>query len=221
MKGQADAGVPRSASHGGDPASIGGIALDVRTGTCTWSDAVFRIHGFEPGDVVPTTELMRAHVHPDDLERVLAAVRHTTLTAPTGGSGLVYYRLVDARQRVHQIVAIGRVARSDDGELIGLTGHLVDVTEANRALSEDEIRRSIEDFTEHRAVIEQAKGVLVQLLAVDAEEAFRVLKELSQHTNVRVRDLADRLVDAAAHEKTPSSLDVGDPVLDTLTEMFS
>lgn len=31
-----------------------------------WSAEVARMHGYEPGNVVPTTELVLAHKHPDD-----------------------------------------------------------------------------------------------------------------------------------------------------------
>jgi hypothetical protein len=37
-----------------------------------WSDAVARMHGYEPGTVAPTTELLLGHKHPDDLPQVAA-----------------------------------------------------------------------------------------------------------------------------------------------------
>ncbi|SDG20660.1 hypothetical protein SAMN04487781_4008, partial [Cellulosimicrobium cellulans] len=35
---------------------IGQFRLDLGTGTWWWSSETYRVHGFEPGDVVPTTE---------------------------------------------------------------------------------------------------------------------------------------------------------------------
>ena len=35
-----------------------------------WSDVVARMHGYEPGTVTPTTELILAHKHPDDRQHV-------------------------------------------------------------------------------------------------------------------------------------------------------
>ena len=46
-----------------------------------------------------------------------------------------------------------------------------------------------------RAVIEQAKGILMADERIDDEEAFERLVALSQHANVKVRDVARRLVD--------------------------
>jgi GAF domain-containing protein len=46
-----------------------------------------------------------------------------------------------------------------------------------------------------RAVIDQAKGVLMAIRGISADEAFVLLVEQSQKQNVKVRDLAQRFVD--------------------------
>jgi GAF domain-containing protein len=55
-----------------------------------------------------------------------------------------------------------------------------------------------------RAVIEQAKGILMGERRCSAEEAFRILTRLSQDTNRKVRDVAAALVtragDSPKHE---------------------
>jgi GAF domain-containing protein len=45
-----------------------------------------------------------------------------------------------------------------------------------------------------RAVIEQAKGVLIERYRLTEDQAFAVLIRLSQDNNVKVRDIADHLV---------------------------
>jgi GAF domain-containing protein len=45
-----------------------------------------------------------------------------------------------------------------------------------------------------RAVIDQAKGMLMAMRQIGAEEAFAVLVEQSQRENVKLRDLAERFV---------------------------
>jgi hypothetical protein len=45
-----------------------------------WSAQVHRMHGYQPGTVTPTTELVLAHKHPDDVRHIadtLALVRQT------------------------------------------------------------------------------------------------------------------------------------------------
>src|SRR5690242_21743972 len=41
-----------------------------------WSDEVARMHGYEPGTVVPTTELLLSHKHPDDRQHVQDLLDH-------------------------------------------------------------------------------------------------------------------------------------------------
>lgn len=45
-----------------------------------------------------------------------------------------------------------------------------------------------------RAVIDQAKGILMSQLRCDGDQAFARLKEMSNHSNVRLRDVASALI---------------------------
>ena len=57
-----------------------------------------------------------------------------------------------------------------------------------------------------RAVIEQAKGVLVGHLHVGAEEAFAALRLSSRQTNAKLRDLAAQVVARAQQGKPVDDL---------------
>ena len=48
-----------------------------------------------------------------------------------------------------------------------------------------------------RAVIDQAKGILMGQQRVDADAAFDMLRRASQRENVKLRDIAQRVVDRA------------------------
>ncbi|XVX20534.1 GAF and ANTAR domain-containing protein [Actinomycetota bacterium] len=60
-----------------------------------------------------------------------------------------------------------------------------------------EVAAQMEEAMASRAVIEQAKGVLIGIHGIDESRAFDVLRTTSQHRNVKVRDLARQIVDAA------------------------
>jgi AmiR/NasT family two-component response regulator len=51
-----------------------------------------------------------------------------------------------------------------------------------------------------RAVIEQAKGVLMAQQGVDADEAFAILSRASQVSNRKLRDIAQGIVLGARRE---------------------
>jgi GAF domain-containing protein len=53
---------------------------------------------------------------------------------------------------------------------------------------------NLETAMDSRAVIEQAKGILMERRRVTADGAFELLKDASQHTNRKLRDIADHLV---------------------------
>ena len=57
------------------------------------------------------------------------------------------------------------------------------------------LARNMADAMRTRAVIEQAKGILMAEERISAEQAFQRLVELSQHANVKLRDIARHLVD--------------------------
>lgn len=61
-----------------------------------------------------------------------------------------------------------------------------------------ELATQLQHALESRAVIDQAKGILMVIRNVDADEAFTLLVEQSQRENIKVRDLARRIVDSVA-----------------------
>jgi GAF domain-containing protein len=66
--------------------------------------------------------------------------------------------------------------------------------DAHHQLSEQ--TRNMRVAMESRAVIEQAKGVLMAQRHVDAEQAFEILREASQRYNRKLRDIAVGIVES-------------------------
>ena len=54
---------------------------------------------------------------------------------------------------------------------------------------------------QNRAVIEQAKGMLMAAQGFDEDAAFEMLVNASQRENVKLRDIARRIVDDAAQRQ--------------------
>ena len=59
----------------------------------------------------------------------------------------------------------------------------------------------IQEAMYHRAVIEQAKGILMSQQGCGPDEAFELLTAASQRENVKVRDIAQRIVSAASQRQ--------------------
>jgi hypothetical protein len=192
---------------------VGGFSYDLKADQWTWSEPTYRIHGFEPGDVVPTTELIRYHLHEEDRDAVVDTFRSAI---DAGSVFSLHFRIRDARGSSRTVLALGTGHDCGRGDAPGLRGQLVDLTSLHDDAVNDDVGVAVDDFRSHRAVIEQAKGVMMQILGVDEDAAFQEIRAFSQRANVKVRDLATLLVDAAAHSRTPSNDDPGLSV----TELF-
>ncbi len=75
-----------SALLGGPPQRVGTFEYRYDTDIWTWSDTVAQMHGYEPGEVQPTTELVLSHKHPDDLARVKALLKQSSAPFSTSGT---------------------------------------------------------------------------------------------------------------------------------------
>lgn len=79
-----------------------------------------------------------------------------------------------------------------------LTGQAsVAVANSRRYADVAALASQMQEAIRSRAVIEQAKGVLMAREAIDAESAFTRLRQHSQHRNVKLRVVAQELVDEA------------------------
>jgi hypothetical protein len=173
----------------------GRFSLDVLTGKWDWDDDVFRIHGYEPGSVEPTTDLVLESKHPDDRARVEALIARIS---KVGGSFSISYRIIggDGVERRVVLVGDGEMCEPDD-DVTRIDGYYIDLTDDFAEESEEYASAAVEASAESRAVIEQAKGALMLAYGLDPDQAFSMLRWWSRNRNVKVRDLAAKLVEIA------------------------
>ncbi|GBE66352.1 putative transcription antitermination regulator [Mycobacterium sp. MFM001] len=169
-----------------------------------WSEQVQRMHGYEPGTVTPTTELVLSHKHPDDRRQVAATIDnilHTRLPFSTR------HRILDTGGTVHHVVVVGDQLIGERGAVIGTHGYYVDITPTSDRTGEDFITAKVAEITGQRSIIEQAKGMLMLVYGIDADAAFGLLKWRSQESNIKLRLLAQQVAAdfcAASRDGIPS-----------------
>ncbi|WP_082963875.1 PAS and ANTAR domain-containing protein [Mycobacterium sp. 852002-51961_SCH5331710] len=173
-----------------------------------WSDEVARMHGYEPGTVVPTTELLLSHKHPDDRQHVQDLLDHAL---HLGGSFSSRHRFIDTAGKVHTVIVLGDRMLDDTGALVGTEGYYIDLTDTFAQTRRQALSDSLPELFEARAAIEQAKGALMLVYRIDAEAAFELLMWRSQHTNTKLRALASQIV---------AELNTIDPQRDDLRRQF-
>jgi sensor domain CHASE-containing protein len=78
-------------------------------------------------------------------------------------------------------------------------------------VDDDPVTIAVAQILQNRAVIEQAKGVLMAVYDIDADAAFDLLKLRSQHANVKVRVLAEQLMTDARSVQPSQQLPTSSP----------
>jgi ANTAR domain/PAS fold len=156
-----------------------------------WSDEVARMHGYEPGDVVPTTKLLLSHKHPDDRAHVQDLLDYALKSEASFSSR---HRFLDTAGNEHDAIVVADRMLDDSGAVVGTAGYYIDLTNTFDETRQEVLDEALPDLFENRASIEQAKGVLMYVYRVSAEQAFRVLQWRSQETNVKLRSLAKQLL---------------------------
>src|SRR6201993_4944002 len=131
----------------GEPQRVGRFKFFLDGQRWEWSDAVARIHGYEPGTLVPTTELLLQHKHPDDRARVAVVLDRVASGEPFSSR----HRIIDAAGRTHWVIVVGDVMCDAAGAPIGTTGFYIDVTESLQS----EITSVLSDVAAPRAQIEK------------------------------------------------------------------
>lgn len=175
---------------GGAPQQFGWFRFYFEDERWEWSPEVARIHGYEPGSVTPTTRLVLSHKHPEDYEEVAATLEDVRRTQRPFSTR---HRIITVQGATCEVVVIGERLHDNTGRVVGTQGFYIDVTPSGEARAAI-ITEAVAEIAEHRAAIEQAKGILMLIYRIEADAAFDLLKWRSQETNVKLRALAEQLI---------------------------
>jgi serine phosphatase RsbU (regulator of sigma subunit)/PAS domain-containing protein len=113
-----------------DAAGVGSFDWDLLTGQLTWDDRLMRIFDYRPGEFDSTIEGFNRRLHPDDLDRVTAALRETI------EHDVEYdevYRVVLGDGSLRWVSARGRALHDESGAPVRVLGVATDITEQRLA----------------------------------------------------------------------------------------
>jgi GAF domain-containing protein len=149
------------------------------------------LHAARTGELTEITDTRAEDRWPDYTPR---AVEHGNL------SSLSVPLAIDAEQQVSgalNIYARRPAAFDDDSRSIATRfGPYAAVATGNLHAyqSARDLAANLEVAVASRAVIDQAKGILMERYQLSADQAFQLLTQVSMTTNTKVRDVADHLV---------------------------
>lgn len=186
----ADDGWLQRALTGGALQLIGEYRFYFEDERWEWSAEVQQLHGYEPGAVTPTTELVLSHKHPEDYAQVAATLDDIRRTHEPFSTR---HRIITTGGDTRDVVVMGERIFDDNGDVVGTQGLYIDVTPTAAQLRSG-LTEAVAEFAEHRAAIEQAKGILMYVYRVTADAAFELLIWRSQECNIKVRALAEQVL---------------------------
>lgn len=188
---------------GGYAQKIGRFQYFVADHRWVWSDEVARMHGYEPGQVEPTTELLLSHKHPDDRAEVAEILERVT----DGGLFSSRHRIIDTAGNVHWMVVVSDHLFDDSGHAVGTQGYYIDVSVGLQA----DLTKAMNTVVKSREIIDQAKGVLMVAYGISADQAFGILTWRSQASQRKLKDVAadfvNRLMRAGLSAESVGTID--------------
>lgn len=159
-----------------------------------WSDEVAPMHGYQPGSVTPTNDLVLSHRHPADMLAVAELIEQMRCNRVAFSSR---HRIVATDGTVHPVIVVGDRMYDDNGGARGTYGFYLDATDPGNNDVQGALTEAVAAIDERRAVINQAIGILMMRHRISAEGAFDKLVTLSQTSNIKLRTLAERFVSRA------------------------
>src|SRR6266487_2218639 len=171
---------------------LGSFYNDFLTNTITWSDELYHLYGYEPGEI-EVDEKTVANVHPEDLPAIQKAVKN----AHEKGIPIdMEYRRTDKNGKLRYVYSKAEVIRDASENIIGLFGVNMDLTD----LREKEMQlKESEKF--NRAILDLAPNV-VYIYDLEKRDNIFINKNISQiagYTDKEIQDFGADIMKTVIH----------------------
>jgi diguanylate cyclase (GGDEF)-like protein/PAS domain S-box-containing protein len=169
-------------------ARAGAWQWDRESGRAIWSREHFLMFDYQPSDQPVSNDEWRSRIHPDDLDDVESAVHRAI---DKGVAMDIEYRVRLPLKGERWMQSRGNAIRDEHGEVTGMVGIVLDVTDRRR--NEDRLRLSA-------AVIDATRdGVMVTDLEPSIRSVNRAFCEITGYTEEEVIGQQPRMLDSGRH----------------------
>lgn len=173
-------------------------------------DAAYEIFGYPAASVTPSWNLIISHIPAED--RAVAQAAYELARTRTGPFS--WSHRIHAGDATRSILILGEICASEGENSINpaalrssdqsdhdrgatdlfMAGYVIDLTELRIEGARGAPNDAVQSSAQQRAVIEQAKGVLMLTVGLNADAAFALLVWHSQHSNRKVHAIAADLL---------------------------
>lgn len=175
-------------------AHIGSFSRDLITGTSKWSDELFRVLGYQPGEVEPSLENFLKRLHPDDAPRVIQKINFAIdhLEALT-----LDFRILEKDGSVRYVFEKLIIKRDSDQRAILVAGFNQDVTQiklAENAIRElnESLERKVKDRTVELHALNEELEAFNYSVSHDLRSPLRIIDGFVQ---ILMKEMDERLTD--------------------------
>ncbi len=180
-------------------AHIGNWVYNSESKTYEWSDEIFRILGYQPGEVEPTHKNYFDRIHPDDIERI----KKTVSKAKDKRQGYaIKYRIIRPTGETTYVRELGRLDYNEEGHQVAVLGTMQDVTAQHLVeLELIEAKTKAEEGTRSKSLflanmsheLRTPLNAVIGFSEVLAKEIFGPLE------NAKYREYADNIQSSGVH----------------------
>ena len=199
--------IARALTAGAASTLLGRFRYDVPTDRWWWSDEVYRMHGFEPGEVVPTTAMILAHKHPEDRARYATALSRAHASLRKLNEGLeetVKDRVADLSRANQEIQRFAYIVSHDlRSPLVNVMGFTAELEAATKVIA-----RSLDDPAEPgsavpapvdvRRAVEEDLPEAIGFIRSSTQKMDRLINAILRLSREGRRTLAPELLDLNA-----------------------
>jgi GAF domain-containing protein len=147
------------------------------------------LHAASSGEVTEITDTRTEKRWPDYARQAVEYGNLSSLSIPLGVDEDMVGALNIYARRPEAFDAASRSAATEFGPYAAVALGNIHAYSSAR-----ELASNLQTALESRAVIDQAKGILMERHKLTAEQAFQVLAQASMRGNIKLRDVADQLV---------------------------
>lgn len=157
-------------------AGLGSWTWDMETGEDVWSDEMFKVLGYEVGEIKPGYQAVMERLHPDDREM---AAQNVNEANETGQGFFFQHRIIHPNGEERFVISQSEFVEKDDHGGRVMQGTMLDITDRYRAEQEikrfnERLEQRVADRTQELSNEIQERKAVEQKLR-DNESKFRSL----------------------------------------------